>query len=237
VAAVNDLCVVVPTYNERENVIPLIQAIEKTGVPNLSVLFVDDASPDGTADEVRRAAESKSWVKILVRMGERGFSSAYQDGFHMAISELKASVLVGMDADLQHPASAIPALLEAIRGGADVAVASRYVEGGRIVGWSLGRRLVSRGANTYARWLLRLPVRDSTSGFRAYTRGAAEEVANAHLQAKHFEFQIATLNLLKGHSRIVEVPYVFVARKAGQSKFGLRDIPRFFFAVAKMRFG
>jgi hypothetical protein len=85
--------------------------------------------------------------------------------------------------------------------------------------------------------MLQLPVRDSTSGFRAYTAGAAEEVFRADLHARHFEFQIATLTLLKGHSKIVEVPYVFAVRKVGQSKFGLGDIPRFFFAVARMRLG
>jgi dolichol-phosphate mannosyltransferase len=229
--------VVVPTYNERENVAPLVEAIEQTRVPDLTLLFVDDASPDGTAGEVRRVAEARPWVRILERRGVRGFASAYRDGFRIAVSQLRASVLVCMDADLQHPASAIPALLEAVSRGADVAVASRYVEGGRIEGWSRTRRLVSGVANTYARWLLQLPVRDSTSGFRAYTSGAAEEVSRANLHARHFEFQIATLNLLKGHSRIVEVPYVFVARRVGQSKFGLGDIPRFFFAVARMRIG
>jgi dolichol-phosphate mannosyltransferase len=236
-AAPTNVCVVVPTYNERENVIPLIEAIERTKVPNITVLFVDDASPDGTADAVKGVSDARPWVKILVRRGERGFSAAYQEGFRMALSQLQASVLVSMDADLQHPTSTIPTLLDAVERGADVAVASRYMEGGKIVGWGFTRRLVSRGANAYARWMLELPVRDSTSGFRAYTAKAADEIARAKLHAKHFEFQIATLNLLKGHTRIVEIPYVFVARKAGESKFGIRDIPRFFLAVARMRLG
>jgi dolichol-phosphate mannosyltransferase len=225
--------VVVPTYNEKENIAPLVDALEGAGIPGLSVLFVDDNSPDGTADEVRRVSQTRPWVKILVRQGVRGFSSAYQDGLAEALKQLGPEVLLGMDADLQHPPSAIPALVGAIQGGADLAVASRYVPGGGIMGWSRGRRIISRGANAYARWLLRVPVRDATSGFKAYTSKSAESVAKANLHAKRFEFQVATLKLLKG-SRIVEVPYVFVARKAGQSKFGALDIPRFLFSVARM---
>src|SRR5712692_1171265 len=162
------VCVVVPTYNERENVHALVESIEEARLNDLSVLFVDDSSPDGTAEEVRRVAESRPWVRILVRENKRGIGSAYQDGFKEAILQTRATILVEMDADLQHPASALPELLEAIGRGADVAVASRYVEGGGISGWSRWRRLLSRGANAYARTLLRLQVRDTTSGFRAY---------------------------------------------------------------------
>jgi len=231
-----DVCIVVPTYNEKGNVVPLVEAIERTGVPGLLVLFVDDSSPDGTADEIKRISQSRPWVKVLVRRGERGFSSAYQDGLAEALREIKPQILVGMDADLQHPPSVIPALVSAIKGGADLAVASRYIPGGGIMGWSRARRIVSRGANTYARLLLDLPVRDATSGFKAYNSQAAESVARADLHAKRFEFQVAALNVLKG-KRIVEVPYVFVARKVGQSKFELSDILRFIFSVARMAIG
>jgi len=231
-----NVCIVVPTYNEKENVAPLVEAIERTGVPGLSVIFVDDSSPDGTAEEVRRISQSRPWVNVLVRRGERGFSSAYQDGLAAALREIKPQILVGMDADLQHPPSVIPALVSAIKGGADLAVASRYIPGGGIMGWSRARRIVSRGANVYARILLDLPVRDATSGFKAYNSQAAESVARADLHAKRFEFQVAALKVLKGR-RIVEVPYVFVARKAGQSKFELSDILRFFFSVARMAIG
>lgn len=230
-------CVVVPTYNEKENVGALVEAIEAIYRPGLSLLFVDDSSPDGTADEVRKLAETRPWVRLLVRHGGRSFALSYQEGFKEAIAQLQPMILVGMDSDLQHPPSAIPALVGAIETGADVAVASRYVEGGRIVGWSLARRIVSTGANLYARWLLRLPVKDCTSGFRAYNRPAAEEVASACLRTKRFEYQIATLNLLKRDRKIVEVPYTFMARRSGQSKFSVWYLPRFFFAVARMALG
>ena len=231
------VCVVVPTYNERENVQALVDSIEEAKLADLSVLFVDDSSPDGTAEEVRRMAESRPWVKILVREKKKGIGSAYQDGFKEAVSQTGASILVEMDADLQHPASVLPELVAALAESADVAIASRYVEGGGISGWSLGRRLVSRGANAYARMLLRLPVRDATSGFRAYTRPAAEELARSHLPAKGFEFQVAALYHLKHNSVIVEVPYVFVTRKAGKSKLRLWDTVRFFFAVMRISLG
>lgn len=231
------VCVVVPTYNERENVSALVESIEEAKLADLSILFVDDSSPDGTAEEVRRLAESRPWVKILVRENKRGIGSAYQDGFKEAVSQTGASILVEMDADLQHPASALPELVEALAKGADVAVASRYIEGGGISGWSFWRRLVSRGANAYARTLLRLPVSDATSGFRAYARRAAEELASSRLPAKGFEFQVAALYLLKRNCRIVEVPYVFVTRKAGKSKLRLWDALRFLFAVMRISIG
>ena len=227
-------CVVVPTYNERENVGALVEAIDQLRLPNLTVLFVDDSSPDGTADEVRRLAGSRPWVKLLLREGKKGIGSAYQDGFRAAIVETDASVLVEMDADLQHPVSALPRLLEAMGGGADVALGSRYVSGGGISGWSLARRAVSKGANVYSRVMLGLKVRDATSGFRAFTREAAQEVGSADLPAKGFEFQVASLYLLKGRAKVVEVPFVFVSRAAGTSKLGLGDAVRFFFAIARL---
>ena len=231
------VCVVIPTYNEKENVHALVESIEEARLNDLSVLFVDDSSPDGTAEEVRRVAESRPWVRILVRENKRGIGSAYQDGFKEAILQTRATILVEMDADLQHPASALPELLEAIGRGADVAVASRYVEGGGISGWSRWRRLLSRGANAYARTLLRLQVRDTTSGFRAYTSRAAEELAGPSLPAKGFEFQVAALYHLKRSCKIVEVPYVFVTRKAGKSKLRLWDTLRFFFSVMRISIG
>ena len=229
-----NLCVIVPTYNERENVAPLIEAIEGIHYPGLTVLFVDDASPDGTADEVRRTAKSRPWVKLMTRERKMGIGSAYQSGFKAAILEYDAEVLVEMDADLQHPPSALPSLMEAIREGADVAVASRYLPGGGIPQWSRLRRIVSKVANAYARRLLGLKVRDATSGFRAYRREAAEQVATANLPAKGFEFQVASLHVLKGSAKVAEVPFVFAYRTAGRSKLKFGDVVRFFFAVARI---
>lgn len=227
-------CIVMPTYNERENVAAVVEAIEDAHLPGVKVLFVDDGSPDGTSDAVRALAESRPWVNLLQRQKKGGIGSAYQDGLRTAVAETAADILVEMDADLQHPVSAIPRLVEAIMGGADVAVGSRYVPGGGISGWSRPRRVVSRGANAYARFMLGLKVRDATSGLRAYTREAAREVASARLPARGFEFQPAALYLLKDRAKIAEVPYVFASRAAGKSKLRLRDAVRFFFAIVRI---
>ena len=229
-------CVVVPTYNEKENIAQLVKELDGLRVPSLTVLFVDDSSPDGTAGEIRREGETRPWVNLLLRTGKRGFSSACQDGLRDAISRLDPSILISMDADMQHPPSTIPSLIEAIEHGADVAVASRYVEGGGVEGWSFSRRIVSSVANSYARVLLGLPVKDCTSGFKAFDRNAAEKITSAKLRTKRFEYQIETLSLLKGF-KIVEVPYTFVTRKAGQSKLRFWDLPRYFFAIAAMKLG
>jgi dolichol-phosphate mannosyltransferase len=226
--------VVIPTYNEIENVVPVVSALKATGIDDLVVLFVDDGSPDGTSGEIARVSKTEKWVNLLERDSKKGIGSAYRDGFRYAIERLDPEVLVEMDADLQHPPGALRTLLDAVGGGADVAIASRYMAGGGVEGWGRGRRIVSGGANSLARSLLGLPVRDCTSGFRAYRKDCAERIVNARLPAKGFEFQVATLHLLKDGTRMVEVPYTFTHRKAGKSKLGLTDVARFFLSVLKM---
>ncbi len=230
------VCAVIPTYNERDNVERLIDEVRKAGPPGLVMLFVDDNSPDGTGELVRRAAASDPAIRLLARESKKGIGSAYQDGFRVAVSSLSPDVVLEMDADLQHPPSSILPLVDAVAKGADVAIASRYVQGGGVSGWGLRRRVVSKGANAYARTMLGIEVRDATSGFRAYTRACAEKVASARLPAKGFEFQVASLHLLKG-SRFAEVPFTFSARAAGKSKLGLVDMARFFFAVIRLALG
>jgi dolichol-phosphate mannosyltransferase len=237
VGATSSVCVVVPTYNESENVLKLVKEVRAAGIQGLTLLIVDDSSPDGTGDAVRGLSTREPWVRLLSRKGKMGIGSAYQDGFREALSTTQASVVVEMDADLQHPPSAVPSLVRAVEEGADVAVGSRYVRGGSVTGWSLWRRGVSKGANLYARTMLGLPVKDSTSGFRAYTRAAAEAVSEAALPAKGFEFQVASLHLLKTSMKIVEVPYSFSARAAGTSKLGMADMARFFFSVLRFALG
>ncbi|MGD0319868.1 MAG: polyprenol monophosphomannose synthase [Nitrososphaerales archaeon] len=227
------LCAVVPTYNERENVERLVEEVRRAAVSGLTLLFVDDTSPDGTGDIIREISSRDPSVKLLVRGAKTGIGSAYQDGFREAILSIAPDIIIEMDADLQHPPSVIGELVRAVQAGADVAVGSRYVAGGGVSGWSLWRRTVSRGANAYARTMLRIKVRDATSGFRAYTRAKAEQVANAVLPTKGFEFQVASLHLLK-ESRITEVPYIFADRTAGKSKLGVADMAQFFFAVIRI---
>ncbi len=228
------LCAVVPTYNERENVERLVEEVRRVAVPGLTLLFVDDASPDGTSELIRGIASHDHSVKLLERNAKTGIGSAYQDGFREALSSIAPDIIIEMDADLQHPPSAIGELVRAVQAGADVAVGSRYVADGGVLGCSLWRRTVSKGANAYARTMLRIKVRDATSGFRAYTRAKAEQVADSALPARGFEFQVASLYLLRKGSRFTEVPYTFVARTAGRSKMGLPDMVRFFFSVIRI---
>lgn len=222
------LCVVVPTYNERENVAPLLEAIRAVRRPGDQLLFVDDSSPDGTQEPIKEAAAREDWVHLYSRESKKGIGSAYLDGFRHAISTLQADILLEMDADLQHPPSVIPALVSAVEEGADVAIGSRYVRGGGSKGWGFWRMLISRGANWQARTFLGLSVRDCTSGFRAYKRTAAQKLLGAKLPASGFEFQVAALYALKTNMKMVEVPFVFEVRKAGKSKLRVKDILKFF---------
>ena len=231
------VCVVIPTFNERANIGFLIKTVSESKIEGLTVLFVDDSSPDGTAEEVARVSATAPWVRLMVREKKSGIGSAYRDGFREALSTLDPAVLLEMDADMQHPPSLIPRLVEAVEGGADVAIASRYAPGGSVAGWGLTRRVVSRGANYYARVMLGLPVKDATSGFRAYSRRAATRILEPDLPVKGFEFQVAALKLLKTDMKIVEIPYQFSARRAGASKLGLKDTVRFFFNVMRIALG
>lgn len=225
------VCIVVPTYNERETISAYLGALEAVRGPQTSILFVDDSSPDGTGDIIREAATLDPSVKLLVRKEKMGIGTAYRDGFREVLRSPSISVIVQMDADLQHPPSTIAGLVNAIEEGADVAIASRYVPGGSSSGWGFWRRMISRGANAYARTLLGLKVKDATSGFRAYNRAAAEALSGAGLPTKGFEFQVASVRILQPKLKIVEVPYTFSARSAGASKLGFTDVLRFFIAV------
>jgi dolichol-phosphate mannosyltransferase len=228
------ICLVVPTYNERENIPPFLEAVRAVRDQKTTILFVDDSSPDGTADIIRNEAEHDPLVKLMVRKGKMGIGSAYQDGFREALGSVSPRVIVQMDADLQHPPSAIGSLVQAVEDGADAAIASRYVAGGGSSGWSRWRRMVSRVANGYARTMLGLKVKDATSGFRAYSRGATEEIINAGLPAKGFEFQVLSIRLLQRNMKMVEVPYTFSVRVAGASKLRFVDVLRFFFSVLRL---
>jgi len=227
---------VIPTYNERENVEQLLRRVREMRTPGLHVLFVDDNSPDGTAEVIRSEAKSEDWIHLLVREEKKGIGSAHVEGFSEAIKSLLADAVVEMDADLQQPPEKIPELLTALQAGADVAVASRKVPGGAAIGWSLWRRAVSWGANAYARGVLGIDIKDCTSGFRALNRQAASLLIEAGLRAPDYSFQVASLYFLKRRGmKLVEIPFVFGERAAGKSKLGWGEILRFFFGVLRLR--
>lgn len=231
-----NVCVVVPTYNERENIGPLLERLRKISVPDLQVLFVDDSSPDGTADEIRKEMLRDGRVHLLLRGGKRGIGSAHVQGFSEALAEHGADILVELDADLQHPPEKIPDLVAAVQSGADVAVASRKIAGGGTLGWSRWRRFVSSGASAYARIVLGIPIKDCTSGLRALNKDAAQAIVEGGFNASEFYFQVASLYLLKQKKmKMVEIPFIFGERMAGSSKLNWSEVASFFFGVLKLR--
>lgn len=208
--------VVVPTYDEAANIETLLDRVREMS-PRPHVLVVDDASPDGTADLVRRYALGTTGVFVLERTGKDGLGAAYRAGFRWALDRDYDRV-VQMDADLSHPADRIPALLEALR-DADVAVGSRYVPGGRVVDWAWSRRLVSRAGNLYVRLVLGLPVHDATAGFKAFRRDALVDIGATASTSDGYCFQIEnTWRAVRLGLAVVEVPITFLERAEGTSK-------------------
>jgi dolichol-phosphate mannosyltransferase len=224
----NNVWVIVPTYNERENVESIADSIFSLGM-DVKLLFVDDSSPDGTADRIKDLMAKNDKVNLIVRPYKKGIGSAYLEGFKNALQN-GCECAVTIDADMQHPPEKIPELVKSLS-KADVVIGSRYVQGGEIEGWGLARRLISKIANSYSRYLLGLEVRDCTSGFRVYNRRSMETVLKNEIKASGFEFQVITLSKLKKDARFAEVPYIFKGRKKGKSKLLLRDIVKFFFSV------
>ncbi len=227
-----EISVILPTYNERENLEKLLPALLK--LPNVEVIVVDDNSVDGTSAFVRKLMKSHRNLKLVERPSKLGLGSAYKDGFKASTGKK----IVTMDADLSHNPKYIAEFNSIIdENKADIVIGSRYVSGGRTIGWKLHRKIISWGANFLARKLLGLNVRDATSGYRMYKRDAFAKIASQSTM-RGYEFQIEALFLAKKFGfRIYEHPIVFVDRKAGKSKLSLIDILKFLGAVLKLRFG
>jgi dolichol-phosphate mannosyltransferase len=223
--------VVIPTYNELSNITGLIPEIKRVLIENgysYQVLIVDDNSPDGTAEAVEEMRATDDRVNLLKRPGKLGLGSAYIDGFTWAVSNLKFDVVVQMDADFSHPPQDIARLVEALDEGSDVAVASRYVEGGGSSRWPWYRRLISRGANFLAHLLLGISARDMTSGFRAMRRGAVEGLLGYRLNSRGYSYQVECLMIFEAAgSKVVEVPFTFGSRQSGEAKLSFREVIRF----------
>ncbi|MEM2236826.1 MAG: polyprenol monophosphomannose synthase [Candidatus Caldarchaeum sp.] len=215
--------VVIPTYNEAENIQTLLEKI--LSIQDLRVIVVDDGSPDGTSRIVQEISQKDSRVLLINRGRKMGLGSAYQDGFKNAL-ENEADVVVSMDADGSHPAELIPELVKAVERGADVAVASRYVKGGK---WSagFGRMMVSRGANFIAKLCTGVKIRDMTSGFRAYSAKSLKNLLTKDFE-KGYVFQAEVIyRLSRKGFKIVEIPFFFQKRISGKSKLSVREVVRF----------
>ena len=214
---------VVPTYQEADNIEPFLRAA-RAALPDARVIVCDDAGTDGTgaiADQVGRELGN---VEVLPRPGKQGLGNAYRHGFQVALDG-GADIVLQMDVDFSHPHAMLADMIGRIRAGADVVIGSRYVPGGGTPDWPVHRRLLSRGGNRYARRLLRLTVKDATSGMRAYRAGLLQEIDVGSTQANGYGFMLETIRRLTASgARVDEVPLVFRDRIAGTSKMSARII-------------
>ncbi len=211
------LLVIIPTYNEVDNLRPLLERLFLV-IPWAQALVVDDASPDGTGDLADAMSREDPRIHALHRGGPRGLGRAYVDGFCWGL-ERGFERFFEMDADLSHDPAHLPALLAAFERGADVVIGSRNIPGGEVRGWELKRHLLSRGGSLYSRWALGLPLRDLTTGFKGYSRRALEALEVTSLRSNGYSFQIeTTYRAVRRGLRVEEVPIVFVDRRVGQSK-------------------
>jgi dolichol-phosphate mannosyltransferase len=208
--------VIVPTYNERDNLDGVVARV-RSAVPGADLLVVDDNSPDGTGEEADRIATSDSRVHVMHRAGKAGLGAAYIAGFHWAL-EQGYDAMIEMDADGSHQPEELPRLLEALE-HADLVIGSRYTRGGRTENWAKSREMLSRGANTYARLMLGIGVRDATGGFRAYRATTLRKIDLDEVQSQGYCFQIdLALRAVRAGLSVAEVPITFVERTAGTSK-------------------
>ena len=227
-------CVVVPTYNERENLPELVPAILAAS-PELDILVVDDSSPDGTGQLADELALRDPRVRVLHRAKKEGLGRAYLAGFGEALG-LGYGRILEMDADFSHSPERLPELLAASR-KADVVLGSRYVPGGGTVNWGLGRRALSKGGSFYARTILGLGVRDLTGGFKCFHREVLEKLDLASVRSSGYAFQIElTYRAVRRGFKVVEVPITFVDRRVGKSKMSRRIVAEALWMVWKLRF-
>ncbi|MBE7454207.1 MAG: polyprenol monophosphomannose synthase [Kofleriaceae bacterium] len=208
--------IIVPTYNERENVEEVARHF-LTPVPDASILFVDDNSPDGTGPILDRLAAADPRLHVLHRPGKQGLGKAYLAGFAWGLAR-PYDLFIEMDADFSHDPTYLPRLIE-LAAEADVVVGSRNVAGGGTRNWGLGRKLISRGGSFYARTVLGVKVRDMTAGFVCWRRSALEAISLDDVESNGYGFQIEMkYRALRAGLRVVETPIIFVDRRVGQSK-------------------
>jgi dolichol-phosphate mannosyltransferase len=228
--------VVLPTYNEAENVEPIVGAV-LGALPGARVLIVDDRSPDGTGAIADRLAAEHAAVEVLHRPGKAGLGRAYVAGFAHALAA-GAGHVIEMDADFSHDPADLPRLLETARAGADVVLGSRYVPGGGVTRWDAARRVISRGGCGYARLVLGVEVRDLTGGFKCFTAEALQAIGYADVRSQGYAFQVElTFRALRRGLRVVELPIVFRERERGESKMSGRIALEAAVLVPRLRFG
>jgi glycosyltransferase involved in cell wall biosynthesis len=226
-----EVLVVLPTYNESPNLEKVVSGVRHLGH---DVLIVDDASPDGTGEIADRLAAADPGVRVLHRPRKLGLGSAYEDAFRIGLAE-GSQLFVEMDADGSHLAMDLQDVVDAARGSGGLAIGSRYISGGEVVGWPTQRWLLSRAANIYCRVLLGLPTHDCTSGFRCYTRELLLQVGLDEVVSQGYSFQIEMVHRTRrlGYP-VVEVPIRFEDRVAGASKVSRGEVRRALWTVLRL---
>jgi len=210
--------VVVPTYNERENISEIAKAVTGHGY---RLIIVDDGSPDGTGTMADGLSDSNTLISVIHRSHKQGLGPAYAEAFDDLVQG-DAQVIVEMDADFSHDPADLPRLVEAIEDGADLAIGSRYVPGGSTPDWPLLRQMISKSGNLYARFMLGIPIRDATAGFRAFRPEALASLPYGSAEASGYGFQVEMAwRAAQEGLEIVEIPIAFRDRTRGQSKMGL----------------
>jgi dolichol-phosphate mannosyltransferase len=224
--------VCLPTYNELENLEPMLRAL---GDKDVRVLVIDDNSPDGTGRLADRLAGELDYVGVLHRERKEGLGPAYLDGFRHALAD-GGELVLEMDCDFSHDPADVPRLIAAVEAGADLALGSRYIKGGAVRNWGLLRRLVSAGGSFYARILLGANVRDLTGGFKCYRRTVLETIDLDAIHSKGYAFQIeTTYRALRAGFRVVEVPITFADREVGGSKMSKAIVAEAIWKVPALR--
>jgi len=222
--------VILPTYNEAENLRKMVLSIISLKLA-LKILVVDDNSPDGTGEIADVLAAEQKDVYVLHRAGKQGLGTAYAAGFRYALGS-GADAILTIDCDFSHDPRYIPKFIDALDGAAAVVVGSRYVAGGRIENWNAYRTFLSATANRFVKTLFRMPVRDCTSGFRLYRKEAADVFLESGLHSVGYSFQVEALyRVLRRNLKVSEIPICFVDRREGKSKMGLSEV---FFGVFQL---
>jgi dolichol-phosphate mannosyltransferase len=224
----------IPTYNERENVEAIAQAIWRHS-PDVHILFIDDNSPDGTGQILDRLHEQHPALHVLHRQGKQGLGRAYVAGFQWALAR-DYQFIFEMDADFSHDPADIPRLRQAA-GTADLALGSRYIGGIRVINWPLGRLILSKSASLYVRWITGLPFTDPTGGFKCYRRAVLESIDLDRIRSNGYSFQIEmTHTTWRLGFRIVDVPITFEERRSGHSKMNKAIVREALLMVWKLWF-
>ncbi len=228
--------IILPTYNEKENLAGIVHDIFSIGIKDLHIIIVDDNSPDGTGQIADNLAAKYSEIQVIHRPKKEGLGKAYVAGFKKALSDPQNKYIFEMDADFSHQPKYLPDILKKAR-DADVVLGSRNIPGGGIENWNWPRRFISWTANLVIKWLLAVPIQDLTGGYKCWQRHVLEQLDLDGVESSGYNFQIElTYKAYKKGFKIVEIPIVFVERRAGSSKFSVGIMIESFWKVLKLRF-